>query len=103
LVALGQAIERLNPPDFVAQEAVWVITDGGSAFEQADVAQLFTEAGLNPNDYSGLGDGGPGAPVNDGGSGGSTSPIRRSTASDSENLSPKEMMLREMAAGRDGS
>ena len=50
LIALGQAIDRLNADDIVAQLAVWAITDDVTPTDE-EVIQLLIAAGLNPDDY----------------------------------------------------
>lgn len=56
MVALGRAIDRFNPDESVAQEAIWVITDNDppSSHNRREVRRLFILAGLNPDNYAAL-------------------------------------------------
>lgn len=54
LRSLCEAIERLNAPDDVAQDAVWVITDNEPPLDRDAVTRLFIAAGLNPDHYEAL-------------------------------------------------
>ncbi|RKX58463.1 MAG: hypothetical protein DRP29_06540, partial [Thermodesulfobacteriota bacterium] len=54
LIMLGRAIDEYNPSEYVAQEAIWVITDNEPPYFYEEVRRLFILAGLDPDNYEAL-------------------------------------------------